>query len=290
MLRKWLTKEASPVLLFTVIGFLVMGYHPGAEDDGIYLSALKSDLNPALFPHDSAFFKLQMRTSIFDTWMAHFVVWTGIPVPWSAILWQTLSILLIVWASWRIVCELFEEPAARWGGVAMLVAMFTLPVAGTAIFIMDQYLHPRNLAAGLILFAVSRILAEKWWQALPLALLGFVLHPLMGAFGLSFCAVLTVLTSERLRERIGIPRAELIPESEVTVAGAIPFGWVFDPPSPSWLRALHSRHWFRFYEWKWYELLGAIAPLALFWLLIRFAREQGREKLARFATRSEERL
>jgi hypothetical protein len=282
--RKWLIQEALPVVLFTAVGLLAMGYHPGAEDDGVYLPSIKADLNPGLFPHDAAFFKLQMRTSVFDTWMAHFVHWTAMPVAWSALLWQTLSILLFVWASWKIVCQLFDEPAARWGGVAMLAAMFTLPVAGTAIFIMDQYLHPRNLADAFILFGVSRILAGKWWQAVPLAVLAFMLHPLMGAFGLSFCAFLSGVSSGWVREKVGSVFVQLAPENEATAAGLIPFGWIFDPPSRTWLRALRSRHWFRFYEWKWYELLGAFAPLALFGLLIRVARQQGREKLARFAT------
>ena len=33
------------VLLFSILAFVVMGYHPGLEDDGVYLTAVKSDLN-----------------------------------------------------------------------------------------------------------------------------------------------------------------------------------------------------------------------------------------------------
>ena len=50
-----------------------MGYHPGAEDDAVYLAAVKAKLDPSLYPQDSAFFKLQMQASLFDTWMAAFV-------------------------------------------------------------------------------------------------------------------------------------------------------------------------------------------------------------------------
>jgi hypothetical protein len=91
------------ILAFSVLGFGVMGYHPGIEDDGIYLTAVKADLNPALYPYDAAFFKLQMRISVFDTWMAHFVQWTGIPVAWAELLGQSLSILMVIWACWSIV-------------------------------------------------------------------------------------------------------------------------------------------------------------------------------------------
>jgi hypothetical protein len=59
--RKRSSLELPGVLLFTVLGFLAMGYHPGLEDDGIYLSAVKADLNPALFPHNANFFGCKCR-------------------------------------------------------------------------------------------------------------------------------------------------------------------------------------------------------------------------------------
>ncbi len=44
--RTRIPSELLGVLLFTALGFLVMGYHPGLEDDGVYLAAVKADLNP----------------------------------------------------------------------------------------------------------------------------------------------------------------------------------------------------------------------------------------------------
>lgn len=201
-----------PAALFamTSAGFLVMGYHPGAEDDGVYLTAVKADLNPLLFPHDSDFFKLELKTTVFDTWMAAFVRETGISLAWAELLWQFLSLFFIVLACWTIVCQLFEEASARWAGVAMLAAMFTLPVAGTALYIADQYLHPRSLATALILFAVTRIMASRHWQSVPLLALAFALHPLMGALGISFCCVLTLTLSEPLYGSLRDRRKRLI--------------------------------------------------------------------------------
>jgi hypothetical protein len=272
------------ILAFSLLGFGVMGYHPGIEDDGVYLTAVKADLNPALYPHDAAFFKLQMRASVFDTWMAHFVRLTGIPVAWSELLWQSISILLVVWACWSIVRQLFRDAAAQWAGVALTAAMFTLPVAGTALYIMDQHLHPRNLATALILLAVSRILAGKLWQSAPLLGLAFALHPLMGALGISFCCFLALTLCAPLRMRLRAFGARMQPRGAATAVAIVPFGWIFAPPSQPWLEALHSRHWFRLYEWEWYEWLGAIAPLLLFWLAARVAAKRGEVKLARFAT------
>ena len=102
------------VLLFTVLGFLVMGYHPGLEDDGIYLAAVKADLNPALYPYNAKFFRLQVEATVFDGWMAHFVRWTAMPVAWAELLWQLVSLFLILWAVKKIADRLFAEAAARW--------------------------------------------------------------------------------------------------------------------------------------------------------------------------------
>lgn len=273
-----------PIILFASLGFAVMGYHPGAEDDGVYLSSVKATLNPALFPHDGAFFQLQMRMSAFDTLLAHFIGATGMPVAWAALLWQWISIFLIVWACWSIVRQLFPEAVAQWAGVAMVAAMFTLPVAGTALYLVDQYLHPRNPATALILFGISRIIAGKRLQAIPFLFSAFVLHPLMGAFGISFCCILTLVLSEPLHVRLLQLRQRPVSAATRPFAALIPFGWVFDPPSRIWLDALHTRRWLRLYQWTWYEWLGAIGPLVLFAVVARFAHNQGEIKLARFAT------
>jgi len=257
-----------------------MGYHPGFEDDGIYLTAVKSNLNPALYPHDPGFFRIQMQASFFDKWVAQFVRWTSIPVAATEFLWQFASLALIVFGCWSIARRLFPEARAQWAGVAMVSAMFTLPVAGTALFLVDQHLHPRTLATGLILLAVSRILANRPWQALPFLLLAFVLHPIMGAMGISFCFFLAMLLLEPVHVWLRHWRQA---EPGSMVASFVPLGWVFEPATPAWRQALETRTYFFLSRWAWYEWLGALAPLALFWLLWRIARKRGETLLSRFA-------
>src|SRR6266567_5040124 len=160
--------KAISILLLTALGFAVMGYHPGFEDDGVYLTAVKADLQPSLYPHDSAFFRLQLQATVFDRVIAGFVRATGTPLAWAELLWQFLSLFGILWAAHSIARHLFPDPRAQWAGVAMLAAMFTLPVAGTALNLADQHLHPRNMATALILAAVARILARKTAQAVVL--------------------------------------------------------------------------------------------------------------------------
>jgi len=280
-----LLRRNSPVnllliLVFAMLGFAVMGYHPGVEDDGVYLSAVKSNLNPPLYPHDAEFFRLQLQATFFDRWIAGFVHLTGIPVAVTELLWQFVSIWLILFACWSIARRLFSEERAHWAGVALVAAMFTLPVTGTALFLVDQHLHPRNLAAALILLAVSRIVAGKRAQAAPLLLLAFLMHPIMAAMGLSFCFFLTVALSEPAYLWLSSIRYA----SASSALGAfVPLGWILEPPNPLWKKALDTRAYCFLYKWTWYEWLGVVAPLFLFWLLWRHARKHRETVLARFA-------
>ena len=265
---------------FSALAFVVTGYHPGAEDDNFYLPAIKARLNPNLYHRGAEFFTLQLRTSKFDNWIAAFIHLTHIPVGWTELLWQFLATFFILFASWAVIEQVFEEAAARWAAIALLGAMFTLPVSGTALYIVDQYLHPRNLATALILGAIAFILAGRRLLAAPFLLLAFVLHPLMGAFGISFCGFLAVLTLQPIQVYLLEPPRRLVSQTATPVAAVIPFFWIFSRPSPYWLQALRTRQCFFLYQWEWYEWLGAIGPLVIFWLAARWARKRGNQKLA----------
>ena len=280
MLRRKFPTNTLLILCFTALGFAVMGYHPGIEDDGIYLSAVKSDLNPALFPHDSEFFRLQLQATAFDRWVAGFVQLTHIPVAATELLLQLGAIALTLFACWNIVRTLFAEECAHWAGIAMVTAMLTLPVSGTALYLADQHLHPRNVASALILLAVSWIMTGKRWQAVPLLLVAFVIHPIMATLGISFCFFLSLAFSEPVHSWF---RSWNEAKSDSVAASATPLGWIFEPQSPVWKKALETRTYYYLFSWHWYEWLGALAPLFLFWLLWRIARKHGENVLARFA-------
>ncbi|MGA8088406.1 MAG: hypothetical protein WCA10_13950 [Terracidiphilus sp.] len=263
------------ILAFSLLAMATMGYHPGLEDDGVYLTAVKSDLNPALYPHDAEFFRVQLQATLFDKVVAAFIRLTHIPVTITELLLQFVTILLIVLGCWCIARLLFEDERVQWAGVALTAAMLTLPVTGTALYLADQHLHPRNIATAFLLLAVSRILAGHRWQALPLLLLAFVLHPIMAALGISFCFFLTMSMLEPVHVWLRSLRGSL--------AAAVPLGWIFESPTPIWHRALATRSYYFLYSWTWYEWLGALAPLFLFWLLWRIALKRGDTMLARFS-------
>jgi len=274
-IKKFDPRTILLILTFSLLAMLVMGYHPGIEDDGVYLTAIKSNLNPALYPHDSQFFRLQLQATVFDEWMAAFIRLTHIPTAATELLFQFFSILLMICGCLSIARVFFRDPRVQWAGIALTAAMMTLPVSGTALYLADQHLHPRNLATALVLIAVSRILRDKLWQAVPLLLVSFVLHPIMASLGISFCFFLTVAMLEPVHAWLRSLRDVL--------ASAVPLGWIFESPTPIWRRALETRNYCFLYRWPWYEWLGALGPLVLFWLLWRIALKREETLMARFA-------
>jgi hypothetical protein len=245
--------------LLTLAGFAVMGYHPGLEDDEVYLSAVKARLNPSLYLHDSDFVRLQLQASIFDECMAGVVRVTHIPLPWAELLCQLASLFTILWGAHGIAQILFSESGAAWAATALLSALFTLPVAGTAISIADQHLHPRNVATAVILLAIERVLARKPVQAIGLLAAAALVHPIMASFGASLCLFLGWVQTDWARAHLCIPHRGML--------AVFPLAWVFDQPTTDWRRAMETRTYYFLSRWTWYEWLGAIGPLAIFALL-----------------------
>ncbi len=258
------------LLLLTAGSLLVHGYHPYAEDAEIYLPGVEKILHPALFPVGQEFFASHASLTIFPNLVAFSLRVTHLPMAAGLFPWHVASIFLLLLACWELSGLLFPSAhtKARWGGVCLVAALLTIPVAGTALYIMDQYLNPRNLAAFAGIFAVARILEKKYVRAfLWLAFAGSV-HPLMAAFAFSFCILLFVM--EKLEKQAGALAA---PSVVTSLCCLLPFGISLDPPTSPAYHAAALRHGFHYIQrWQWYEQLGILAPVALFWWFGRIAR------------------
>src|SRR3984885_7990759 len=112
-------KNLAALLLLTVLALLVMGYHPGLEDDSFYLAAIKRDLNPALFPHDSDFFRLQFQATIFDKLFALSALKTHFPIALIVLLWQVAAIFSLLHGCWRTARRCFVTPEASWAATSL---------------------------------------------------------------------------------------------------------------------------------------------------------------------------
>ena len=110
-----------------------------------------------------------LGTRLYPNLIAFSVRATHLPLPWAAFVWHLISIFLLLAGSQRLASVFFENERARWAAVALMAALLTLPIAGTALYILDQYLNPRNLAAFSAMFAVAEVLRRKYWACRALA-------------------------------------------------------------------------------------------------------------------------
>jgi hypothetical protein len=269
--RTHITKRpAFYLLLLTACALLIHGYHPYAEDSEIYLPGVLKILNPSLFPVNAEFFGEHAGHTLYPNLIAFSVRATHLPLPWVAFTWHLVSIFLLLAASWRLASALFEEQTAeddraRWAAVTLMAALLTLPIAGTALYILDQYLNPRNLAAFAALFAVAELLHRKHGRAVLWLAFSAVMHPFMAAFAILFCGWVILLDWFRPR-MLGF-------------ALALPFGITFDPPPAAYHGVALRQPSHFILRWQWYEWLGAIGPVVLFWWFAGWARRRGMKNL-----------
>ena len=79
---------------------------------------------------------------------------------WALFLWQLGATFLVLLGCWKVASACFRSESARWAGVSLVTVLLTLPIGGTALFLVDTYLHPRALATGAILLALAACLKK----------------------------------------------------------------------------------------------------------------------------------
>jgi hypothetical protein len=254
-------KRIAGLAVLTALALLIHGYHPYAEDSEIYLPGVLKILDSSLFPTNPEFFGQHAGHSLYARLIAASVQVTHMSLPWGLFLWHVTSIFLMLFGTLRLAATLFEEERARWAAVLLMATLLTLPVAGTALYIFDQYLNPRNLAALAALLAVADVLDRKYVVAVLWLAFAAAMHPFMAGFAILFCAWIAILDRYR-------PRA-------LGFAALVPFGLTLDPPPPAYHEVALRQSFHFILRWQWYEWLGVIGPLLLFWWFAGIARRRG---------------
>ncbi len=258
-------RSLAALVGLTAAALLIHGYHPYAEDAEIYLPGILKILNPSLFPANAIFFGEHAGHTLYPNLIASTVWITHLGLPWAAFLWHVLSIFLYLAATLRLAGALFESERARWSAVVLMAGLLTLPIAGTRLYLLDQYLNPRNLAAFAGLFAVAEVLFRKYGRALLWLVFAAAIHPLMASFAIAFCMLLVVLNHYQ-------PRA-------FGFAALLPFGLTLDPPPPAFHAVALRQSYFYIQTWTWYEWLGIIGPVLMFWWFAHRARHRGQKNI-----------
>jgi len=269
--------------VLTALTLLVHGYHPLAEDGGLYVAGVEHLLHPTLFPHDTAFVTALTRFSLFAPLLAEVVRLTHVSLPWVLLIADLASIALTLFAARQLLRRCLTGDAAQLGGVALLAAWWTLPVAATSLMLMDPYVTARSLSTPLSLLAIayaldlitgksrvvhaSQFYRDEWGPAtacITCLFLAALFHPLMAVYAAALVVTLIAITRAEHRRLLCWTLLTAVALSIAATLHALA-----PHESPAVTAAAHSRYYWFLSQWHWYELLGLAGPLTVLALLWR---------------------
>lgn len=279
------------LLLVSALAFLaviVHGYHPYAEDGGLYLAGIKRLLDPGMYPHETAFVVEHLRFSVFAPFVAWLVRWSGLRVETVLFLLYITSFWMMLFAAWRLATRCYEGRIAPTGAVSLLAVWMALPVAGTSLMLMDPYVTARSISSPCALLALVGTLdlfggTEERRKALLLTLsslsIAFLFHPLMAGYALGCALVLAAaLVFRGLKLWIFVPAVATGTAAIVQALAA--------PESNAYAKVAMTRSYWFLSQWQWYEWIGLAGPMGILAVLAAGRSSASRSALARslFAT------
>ena len=270
------------IAILSLLTLLIHGYHPLAEDGGLYVAGIEFTLNRSLFPHFTEFVAEHLRFSVFAPLMASVVRLTHLPLSAVLLAVYLLSIALTLAAARALLRRSGASEPAQLSGVAMLAVLWTLPVAGTSLMLMDPYVTARSLSTPLSLWAI--VFALDAWSPLHsnssvskngsrLSALGCAVsvivatafHPLMAGYALGLILCIRLLRTPRR-----VPA--LLTLGAVTVLGAAALQAHAPAEPPALVAASITRYYWFLSQWQWYELVGLLGPLLVLSTLLLWKR------------------
>jgi hypothetical protein len=251
----------------TIFCVAVNGYHPFAEDGGLYLAGVERLVDPALFPHQTEFVLAPMRFSLFAPVVAGLVRYSHMALQTALLTLHLASIWATLFAAWMLAARCWTTRTARAGAVLLLACWLGLPVAGTALSLMDPYLTARSFSTPCTLLALVGALDamrdRRCRKGLALMFgslaVAAAMHPLMATYAAIAAFLLIALQVPDRKVRVGSSIAICV---GVIVAAAC--ATLMSPAESAAYReiALTRSYWFPA-QWRWYELAGLAAPLAI---------------------------
>lgn len=283
------------VTVLTVLAFVVHGYHPYAEDGGLYMAEIKRLIDPSLYPHGTEFVMGHLRGSLFAPLMAGLARGSRMGLEMTLLLVHLASFWVTLFASYLLAARCYRSREARVGAVGLLAMWITLPVAGTSLMLMDPYVTARSISTPCVLLALFGMLEfvqprdgvrVARWGGLALCCVGLIaaasMHPLMAAYGAGCVLVLACVMSPVRRMQVwgtaGLCGTALVVAA--TVQALAP------AESASYLHVAMTRYYWFPADWHWYEQFGLVAPLiilAVAGLVAQRKDEAAKVALARMA-------
>lgn len=264
-------EQWSLCVLLTTAALFVHGYHPYAEDAGIYVPAIKKLLDPSLYPSGADFFLLPARWSIFPNFIAFSARASHTPLTYLLLFWYVVCLFLVIVACWKLAQICFGNWQSGLIGGSVVAMAASMPAAGSSLLLVDPYLTARSFSTPLILLSLIYVLKRKNVPAALLWTLALLFHPLMALVGAVFLVLLMTARSPKRDSRLLL-----------LIAAGLPIFGAFTrllrtAATADYRSAVATRSYFFLSEWRWYEILGALAPLGIFaWIALHSRKREHR--------------
>jgi hypothetical protein len=256
----------------TAIAVAVHGYHPFAEDGGIYLTAIKKILHPDLYPRYADFAAQFARFSFFERIVAGLARVPAADLMTILFVMYVISIWMTLLASWKIAKHCFSNRTACYAAVSLIALCLTLPIAGTSLLLMDPYVTSRSISTPCTLLALGYLLdaiqsfQRRYagaWKSLAMCAISLavaaVVHPLMAAYALGCVVLLASASIAHLRWRVVATASVCL----VAISAAFLLYKLSPHSTADYAQVAQTRTYWFLDNWQWYELVGMLAPLAL---------------------------
>ena len=268
--------------LLTPLSLVILGYHPYAEDGGLYLAGVKYLLNPSLFPHFRAFVTAPLTYSVFAPGVAFLIRHSGLSFGRVVFALFVLCLFATIFAAWQIAQVCFSGILEQVGATFLVALWLNLPVAGTSLMLIDPYLTARSFSTPLVLLALAaalRAVAVRRsptrgggynalvWAAMWIALAA-LFHPLMAGYGAGL--ILAALWMESRRPQSTLLKAASLIAAALACAAALQA--ISAIPSAAVARVSLTRSYWFLARWEWFEVLGLLAPLLILFIFLKSNR------------------
>ena len=249
--------DITRLALLTPFVLLIHGYHPFADDAGIYVAGIRKLLDPTLFSVDSSFVLAHTHVSTFAHLFAGGIKLLHIPLRIALFGTYLVSVFGFLFGCFQLSRRIFRNKQLLWGATLSASALFTLPVAATALWIMDPYVTARSLSTPFSLFALAACVNRKLKRTALWLLATALLHPLMAVYLAAFLAAYVLVCAGRWR---GLVAACV---TSFAVSAAVYYGTRHAALPNGYKEAVLSKTYFFLSFWRWYEILGLVLPLLL---------------------------
>jgi len=285
--KRW--AAAGWVTVWTGVGMAVLGYHPYAEDGGLYVAEIKHAVDPTLYPWDPEFVTGHLGFGLFTDTVVWLVRSLGMRQEWVLLGLDVVCLWGMLLGVWLIAGRCFEGRRAQIGAVGLVAVCLGVPVGGTSMYLADPYVTARSVTVALTMLGLAAGMARRWGWAWGAMVAAVAVHPLMGGYGVVEGMVLwgvgprmdSVEPTSQRRD-VGHPRFLAALGVGAQVCAGVVQG-LAPQESAEYVRVAITRYYWFLSEWQWFEWVGLVAPMVILGVAAVKAQQDGLRMIARMA-------